>query len=227
MSTIFQALLAFFFTVVLGTWVTHVWQRRSLKENRHYENSKRRYDLMLQTTKDLTEDLSKRIYALQRLVLNYNGVGMPAAMQHHLACVISWNEKLMSFEIALKSYFEHVHASDLENIQNEMAKLSNIISSGIQNQSLNTAAAWSSVVNIRRSAFVLVREMVEEAKLLDRQIHFGVRLTYDRYSIERWSTKDLIKSLFAGRVEGQSVGRSASDFGLPVSAWEARLGVNE
>jgi hypothetical protein len=228
MDVVFQTLIAFFLTGVLGTWISHNWQARALKDSRYYEAQKSRHQLMIETAQHTTELLSKRLYALQRVILNANDSEMlKGALQDHAEATRNWNEKLMSIEVALKSYFRHVYSDELEEIQSEMAALARDVVYAIHHDRLNVAGAWERVVVVRRHCFRFLREMIEEAKLLDREMHFGVRISYSREDIDSWSTKDLVKGLITSRIEGKSIVRAPSDFGIPVDRWDARLGIDE
>ena len=228
MDTLLQTLIAFLLTGVLGGWITHNWQSRALKDSRYYEAQKSRHLLMIETAHETTELLSRRLYALQRIILNANDSNMlEDALKDHVQATKVWNEKLMSIEVSLKSYFRHVYSGELEDIQSELAALSRDVAHAINNNSLNVGSAWDRVVVVRRHCFGFLRGMIEEAKLLDREMHFGVRLTYSHEDIDSWSTKDLIKGLVTSRIEGQTIIRAPSDFGIPVDRWNARLGIDE
>lgn len=228
MDVVFQTLIAFLFTGVLGTWISHNWQSRALKDSRYYDAQKSRHQLMIDTAQETTELLSKRLYALQRLILNVNDPErLTSALEDHGQATKIWNEKFMSIEVALKSYFRQVYSGELENIQSELAALARDVAHGIHNGHLNVGDAWSRAVVVRRQCFEFLKEMIDEAKLLDREMHFGVRLSYSREDIESWSTKDLVKGLVTSRVEGQSIVRAPSDFGIPVDRWDARLRIDQ
>lgn len=228
MEIILQTLLAFLLTGVLGGWLTHNWQDRARKDGRYYDAQKSRHQLMMDTAQQTTDLLAKRLYALQRIILNANDPEVLAiAISDHAIATKVWNEKLMSIEVALKSYFRNVYSYDLEVIQSDMAALSRDVLQSIRRGDLDAGTAWSKAVDVRHQCFGFLRQMIEEAKLLDREMHFGVRLNYSKEDIDEWSTKDLIKGLFTTRIEDQSVVRAPSDFGTPVNRWEARLGIDE
>ncbi len=69
--------------------------------------------------------------------------------------------------------------------------------------------------------------MVEEAKMLDREMHFGVRVVYGADEIRNWTTLDLFKALFLDLKQAESIIRPPSDFGSPVSIRETRFGVDQ
>jgi hypothetical protein len=229
LGSVFQALLAFILTGILGSWIAHVWQSRSAKETRFFEASKEMYGQMAAAADDLASLVGKRIYASQRLCLT--GKGSPlfeVALTSFRQSVFEWNEQLLSIELAIRTKFRDSHLYEFEELQNELAEVTLLLERYLANGGNDARlAVLRRLRGLRNRFFEFTQQMMREARLLQRQMHFGVVVNYDRYEIDKMSTKDLIKCLFTSRVEPKPVIRAPSDFGLPVSVGQARLGIYE
>lgn len=227
MDTLFQALLTFSLTIVAGAWITSMWQERSARQQRYFESSKERYEKIDKTVKDITRHFGIRIYRTQRAVLFYPDMKMVKSCLEDLnKFVVEYNEKLMEFELSIRSYFRMSYLSDIEDIQFKFYSITREVNRGVQIGNLDRAGVLSKLGDLRRTCFVMIRGMIDEAKDLDREMHFGVVLRYDETQIEKWTTLDLLKSIFFDRRQVHSIVRPPSYFGSPVGADEARFGVN-
>jgi len=224
-----QAILAFILTGILGSWIAHAWQTRSAKETRFFEASKEMYGQMAAAADDLSALIGKRIYASQRICLTAKGSPLfDAALDAFRKSVIEWNERLLSIELAIRTKFRDSHLYEFDELQSDLAHvtllLERYLTADDDGQRLMVLRRLRA---LRNRFFEFTQQMMREARLLHRQMHFGVVVNYDRYEIDKMSTKDLIKCLFTSRVQAKPIIRSPSDFGLPVSVGQARLGIYE
>ena len=229
METLLQAALAFFFTIVLGTRVAHAWQSRAAKETRFFEASRDIYQQMSAASEKLISLAGRRIYASQRLCLMSASSGdFPEALQQYKAAVLEWNNSLMSVELSIKTLFKDSYISSFEYIQKDLAIISNKISKLISGSNeYSRTEILIDLGSIRSQYFAFAQNMITESRLLHRQMHFGVKVSYNFQEITKMSNKDLIKALFFSPVEHDAVVRSPSDFGRPVSVDNARFGIYE
>ena len=229
MDTLLQAALAFFFTVVLGTRVAHAWQSRAAKETRFFEASRDIYQQMSAASEKLIGLAGRRIYASQRLCLmSPSSDDFPEALQQYKAAVLEWNNSLMSVELSIKTLFRDSYISSFEHLQRDLALISNKISKLLSgNYEHSRQEILHDLGTIRNQYFSFAQNMITESRLLHRQMHFGVKVGYNAEEITKMSNKDLVKSLFFSSVEHDSVVRSPSDFGRPVSVNDARFGIYE
>jgi len=228
-ATVFQAVLAFALTGIVGAWIANFWQARSAKDTRFFEASKTMYAQMEAAAGELASLIGKRIYASQRVcMIRPDTPAFDGAIQQYRSAIIEWNERSLSLELAVRTRFRDASLRYFEELQARLAAVTTRIDSYVrQPTSIVSRDLIKELRGLRGSFFEFIQEMMKEAKLLHRQMHFGVVLRYDRGDIEKMSTPDLIKSLFTSRIEGQPIVRSPSDFGAPVSTWEARLGIYE
>lgn len=229
METLLQAALAFLFTVVLGTRVAHSWQTRSAKEARFFEASRDTHRQMSDASEKLIGLVGKRIYASQRLCLmKRDSVEFDEALNQYKSIIVEWNNSLMGIEISIKTLFRKSYIRNFEDLQSEISIISRKISSILSGcNDFSRSNVLKDIGDLRHRFFAFAEDMICESNLLHRQMHFGVKIEYNNYEIDNMSTKDLVKSLFSSRVEGQSVVRSPSDFGKPVGIDDARFGIYE
>lgn len=229
LSAVLQALFAFVLTGVVGSWIAHAWQARAVRESRFFDASKVMYQQMVEAADSLSALAGRRLYASQRVCLmKSNSEDFDATVAQYRAVVIEWNEKLLALELSVRTKFRTAYLADFERLQGDFAIVSRHISNRLSGQSSIPSHEILHKIRILRSEFfIFTQNMMKEAQLLNRQMHFGVRVTYDRDGVRKMSTQDLIKLLFTSRVEGQSVVRSPTDFGSPVSVSEARFGIYE
>jgi hypothetical protein len=227
--TMFQALFAFIFTGILGSWIAHSWQTRSAKETRFFEASKEMYAQMSAAADDLSAMIGRRIYASQRLCLTTKRSPLfDSALEGYRNSVIEWNERLLSIELAIRTKFRDSHLYEFEELQNELAEATLLLEGYLASGGSETRqTVLGRFRGLRHRFFEFAQQMMREARLLQRQMHFGVVVNYDRFEIDKMSTKDLIKCLFTSRVQAKPIVRSPSDFGLPVGVGQARLGIYE
>ena len=178
---------------------------------------------------DLSALIGKRIYASQRICLTAKGSPLfDAALDAFRKSVIEWNERLLSIELAIRTKFRDSHLYEFDELQSDLAHvtllLERYLTADDDGQRLMVLRRLRA---LRNRFFEFTQQMMREARLLHRQMHFGVVVNYDRYEIDKMSTKDLIKCLFTSRVQAKPIIRSPSDFGLPVSVGQARLGIYE
>lgn len=228
-ATLFQAVVAFFFTFVAGSRIAHAWQVRAAKENRFFEASKDMYAQMMKAADDLSQLIGKRLYASQRVcMLGRDSPDFETALGSYRNSVVEWNERLLSLELAVRTRFRDASLSEFESLQSHLAETTRLIESSLISQAKSDRRrALYELRLVRGRFFQFTQAMVKEARLLHRQMHFGVIVQYDATEIDRMSTQNLIKSLFTSRVEGQAIVRSPSDFGLPVGVRDARFGIYE
>lgn len=228
-GTMFQAVLAFVLTGIVGAWIANFWQTRSAKDTRFFEASKSLYGQMEAAASELASLVGKRIYATQRICLiRPNASGFENALREYRCSIVEWNERLMSLKLAVRIRFRHASLWYFDTLQARLAALTSRVESYIRAPDPAVARDLSvELQRLRGAFFEFIQEMMKEARLLHRQMHFGVLLRYDRSDIDKMSTPDLIKSLFTSRIESKPIIRSPSDFGSPVHTWEARLGIYE
>lgn len=228
-DAVLQAVLYFAFTGIAGAWIAHTWQRDSAKDARFFEASKAMYGQMEDAANELATLIGKRIYASQRVCfVNPESPAFGGAVDQYRASIIDWNERLLSLELAVRTRFRDASLWYFENLQANLANVTGRLDSYIR---APNPALRKDLVNdlraVRFEFFDFIQDMMKEARLLHRQMHFGVLVRYERGEIEKMSTPDLIKCLFTSRIESKPVVRSPSDFGAPVDVWEARFGIYE
>jgi hypothetical protein len=228
-DTLLQAVLAFAFTGIAGTWIAQNWQKQSAKDARFFEASKVMYGQMEIAANELAALIGKRIYASQRVCfVDPESPSFNNAVQEYRASIIEWNERLLSLELAVRTRFRDASLWYFETLQSGLANVTNRLDAYIRTPN---AALRRELVKelrgVRFEFFDFIQDMMREARLLHRQMHFGVLIRYERGEIEKMSTPDLIKCLFTSRIESKPIVRSPSDFGAPVDVWEARLGIYE
>ncbi len=228
MTFLLQAIVTFFLTVVAGNWLSGRWQQRNARQQRYHEALKSRYDRIDHTIQNFTKLAGTRIYRTQRLVFNYpDQNGLEAALSDLSISIKEWNETMMALEVSIKSHFRESYLSSLESIQESFSSMTNALLRQIRRNALDRAAALEEIGILRHQCFGFIRGMVEEAKTLDREMHFGVRVGYDSSGIRNWTTFDLFKALFLDLKQADSIVRPPSDFGSPVSIWETRFGIDQ
>ena len=228
MTFLLQAIITFFLTVVAGNWLSGRWQERNARQQRYHDALKSRYERIDETIQTFTNLAGSRIYRTQRLVFNYRGGDrFEAALADLSASIKEWNETMMSLEVSIKSHFRESYLGSLESIQESFSSVTNALLRQIRLDRLDRAAALEEIGILRHQCFGFIRGMVEEAKTLDREMHFGVRVGYDSSGIRNWTTFDLFKALFLDLKQADAIVRPPSDFGSPVSIWETRFGVDQ
>lgn len=229
LSAVLQALFAFVLTGVIGSWIAHAWQARAARESRFFDASKVMYQQMVDSADSLSALAGRRLYASQRICLVAPGSeDFESTVAQYRAVVIEWNEKLLALELSVRTKFRTAYLSDFERLQGDFATVGSHISDRLSgNSSVEPREVLRKIRILRSEFFTFTQNMMKEAQLLHRQMHFGVRINYDREGIRKMSTQDLIKLLFTSRIEGQAVVRSPTDFGLPVGISDARFGIYE
>lgn len=231
MSGLVGTLLSVLLTVLLGSYVAHVWQMRSSKESRFFEGTKFSLDSMVRAYSDIADGIGRRIYTAQRLArLSPADDQFCTAKEEFRESILDWNKRLLSLEVQVKTLFKDSYVSDFERLQQELARISGLVSARLKTIDNRTPPAYGivrSLETLRHDYFEFIRQMVVETNNLYRQMHFGVLVGYNADSIKYYSTPGLIKSLFTGPRDDSAIVRSPTNFGRPVSTWEARLGVYE
>jgi hypothetical protein len=228
-SVLFQSILAFVLTGVFGTWIAHSWQARAAKETRFFEASKSTHQSMVDAANKISDITARRIYAMQRLcLLDQSSENYKVVVDDYHKVIVQWNENLLKMEINVLTLFNNSYVSDFEQLQSEFKDLSAHVSNVIKGNGRSSKVDTLKKINILRGKMsFFVRGMLKEAGFLHRQMHFGVRVDYERFNLDRFSTTQLFKLLFVSSVQGEAVVRSPSDFGRPVNVHDARLGINE
>ncbi|WP_257539138.1 hypothetical protein [Sphingobium sp. CFD-1] len=229
MSLMLQSVFGFFLTAIVGGWIANRWQQRAIKEARFFDASRLSYDRMTRAAEDLSALSGRRVYAAQRVcLLDGADNAFPEAVAQFRKINLEWNERLMEIELSIRTLFRHSQLTSFENIQQQMANVTRAVGQiAAGDESISRKRILSDLVKIRHRLFQFIQEMIREAALLNRQMHFGVRVEYDSHGLDRLSNLTLIKLLFVSSIESDSIVRPPSDFGMPVSAREARLGINE
>lgn len=231
MGSVLNTLLGVLLTVLLGSYVAHVWQMRSSRESRFFEGTKFSLDSMVAAYSEIATRIGSRLYAAHRLArLSPADAQFSQARDEFRESVLEWNRNLLAMEVQVRTLFRHSYVSDFERLQKELARLTAQVSnrlSTVQENDAPTHSVIRGLETLRHDYFEFIRQMVVETNNLFRQMHFGVKVSYDSHSIKLYSTPSLIKGLFTGPRDASSIVRSPTDFGRPVSTWEARLGVYE
>jgi len=176
----------------------------------------------------ITTLVGRRIYASQRLCLATDESTREEALQAFRQVVVEWNERLLEIELAIRSRFRDTYLISFEYLQSDLAQVSaNVLAVTRGDTDVSRSDTLNSLKVIRNDFFVFIEGMLREARLLHRQMHFGVRLQYERDALDKLSTLDLFKLLISPGIKSQGVVRSPSDFGQPVSVGDARFGIYE
>lgn len=214
-------------TAALGTWLAYVWQQRSAKQARYFEASKAQFELMRQAATNFAEVIGARLYAMHRIcALDTDSVRFSSAFDELVLSIENWNKSYLQIELNVRTLFARSRASDLEALQSRLNSISNKI---IESAKAKTSTRKSSIHDIallRTAYFRFLQKMLDEADYLFRQMHFGVRVRYDRWGIRYFSNLQLIKALLSGSEDEASIVRAPTDFSLPVRIDNARFGVN-
>lgn len=227
MDTVLSVLI----TAGLGTWLAYVWQQRSAKQDRFFEASKTKYEQMRAAARNLAGLIGSRIYATHRLCrISQSNEFFDEAKENFRRSVIEWNQNHLQIDLDIRTLFTDTAVTDFENLQGQLAALTNEVSRRLENVEAGDPPAYElmrKIETLRGNFFLFLQGMIKEADHLFRQMHFGVILQYNRNDINRYSTTDLIKTLFYGSEKESAVLRSPTDFGLPVSSRDARLGIDK
>ena len=174
-DTFLQAVLAFILTGIAGTWIAHTWQSRSAKEARFYEASKSMYAQMEAAATELAALAGKRIYASQRVCLvRPESPSFDKAVQEYRASIIEWNERLLSLELAVRMRFRDASLREFEVMQTRLAMLSTRLDSYVTRKDRSVVRELDRELRtLRGDFFTFIQEMMREARLLHRQMHFG------------------------------------------------------
>lgn len=226
-----ETILSVLITAGLGTWLAYVWQQRSAKQDRYFNASKIQYDQMRDSARTLAGLIGSRLYATNRMCLiTPSSDFFGEAKEDFRQSVIYWNKSLLQVEIDIRTLFNSSSLVIFEDLQAQLVEITNKVSARVSKILPEDPPSYDLVREIavlRGAYFQFLQGMVREAEHLFRQTHFGVVLRYSRDDISRYSTYDLIKVLLQGSEQESAVLRSPTDFGLPVSSRDARLGVNQ
>jgi hypothetical protein len=228
-ADLFAAIFVFALTVILGGWLAHRWQTNAAKQNRFFEISKSNYDEMISVSRELTQLLGRRIYSAQKICFNVDDeTAIEEAYQSFKEASILWNERLLSFELSVRIVFRHAFLNEFELLQRSLATVSALAKSVYRERDSQLARmTLQQLGQVRGEFFSFLQGMLKEAALLNRQMHFGVEVPFQRHHLGKLSTWELLKNLFLVAEKPHSVVRSPGDFGLPVNIDEARFGVYE
>lgn len=223
------AIFTFALTVIFGGWLANRWQSNSSKDARFFDISKNNYESMIKVSQDITELLGKRIYSAQRICYNFdNPDAVSRAYEAYSVSLVLWNERLFSFELAIRTAFRHPRLDDFERLQAELASVSYLVLKVFRTGDYNLSQITLRKLEIVRGKFFyFVQGMLKEASLLNRQMHFGVAVPFARHHLDKLSTWEIFKNLILASEKPHCIVRSPSDFGVPVDIDDARFGVYE
>lgn len=219
---------ALLLSAVIGARAAHQWQQRSSRDARFFDASKETYAQMFAATNQIIGLIGRRVYASQRVCLvsrhseRYNEI-----LAELRTSVEDWNNSLLLMDLNVRSLFDGAKLSDFEGLQSQLASTTNRVTTYAVTGNGDTAQITNELQVIRYQYFLFVQQMLKEARLLYRQMHFGVELGYSQEAVKQFSTRDLIKTLLGGRVDQLTVIRPPSDLGQPILISEARFGIHE
>ncbi|MCE3543728.1 hypothetical protein LXJ56_26460, partial [Escherichia coli] len=91
------------------------------------------------------------------------------------ASVIEWNERLLSLDLSVRTRFRDASLSQFEWLQARLAEATRKLNAFIASDSrTGQAAILRELREVRAEFFNFTQNMVREARLLHRQMHFGV-----------------------------------------------------
>lgn len=222
------SLLITLLTAALGAWLAFLWQSRAQRNERYYTALTERLRAMRQSTEFATPILSNRVYAIQRLILN---IGDPAGFEKAAGdeknSSLVHNDSLMKIELSLQMYFQNVYLVELEDWQRRIRALPVAARRRQFEGRSYSEDILIEVQSLRHELFQLLGRMIQEAEHLDRQIHYGVKLTYSRNDVRFWKKSELIKGILFPRKDFSSVFRPASDFLEPLRIDGSRTRIDE
>lgn len=225
------SILSVLITAGLGTWLAYLWQQRSAKETRFFEASKAQHELMRQAARDIAALIGQRLYATHRVCrISKSNEFYEEAVADYRASIIQWNRQHLQMDLDIRTLFVGPAVVQFERLQGRLAALTNEVSRHLERVGSGTPPAYDIIraaETLRGDYFHFLQGMIDEANNVFRQMHFGVRLKYELHDIGHFSTLDLVKVLFTGPHENSSVVRSPTNFGMPVSTRDARLGINQ
>lgn len=225
LGTIIPVLL----TALLGSWIAYGYQDRAAKENRFFNASHSMYADMIKAADKITSLVGKRIYASQKLAMVHPSSGIfEATLEQFRQINLEWNQSLLEMEMSVRALFTHSYLFDFEGLQVRNAEIARHISKNCNKFDKNAQNdALRKLQKLRSDYFLFIRGLYREASILHRQMHFGISVRYKFQNLNKFSNFTLLKLLFASSMEAKSIIRSPTDFGMPVRAGEARLGIHE
>lgn len=225
-----SVLLTSLLTVLIGSALAYWWQEKSVRDARFFEGTKQTLDNMTEAYKTIASQAGRRIYHSQRIFLM--SLGHPSFQQaadDFVASNVEWNRELLSMEVSIRTLFRNTYTTDFEGMQSRMRQVNLVVGkkiNGIPLPQSEINATLSELGSLRHEYFQMVQGMIKETDNLFRQMHFGILLPYDEFYIDQFSTPQLLRALWTGPKNQSAVIGSPANFGLPISASDARLGVH-
>jgi hypothetical protein len=228
--SVLGSILSVLITAGLGTWLAYVWQQRSARDTRYFDASKTQFNLMRDAARNLAAAVGKRLYATHRVCrISPQNAYYDEAKEEFRQSILQWNRDHLQFDLDIRTLFKDSSVVNFEHLQSKLAGLTNKINRRMETIDERSPPAYDLIREteaIRGEYFQFLQKMIDEADSLFRQMHFGVLLNYTRSDIDRYSNLNLITTLFSGPDQESAVVRTPTDFGLPVRAADARLGIN-
>lgn len=228
MILILQTLVGFFLTYVVGSRLSAHWQQRASNQTRYHEALILHRAEMVRATTILADLVGKRFYRSQRVLLNHGKHDrIPQLISELSLVVVEWNERSVEISLDIRAHFQRSYLNDFESLQSELAEITNEVLSVSLLKSWEVKCLLDRLSVLRSRYILFVQGMLYERRDLDRELYFGVQISYDRDNLIYWSTWELFKALFVARIQHESVLRSPSDLGMPQVVGKARARINE
>lgn len=222
-------LLSVLVTVGLGSRFAFIWQQRSAREARFFDASHSQYKQMSTAAKRLADIVGRRIYATHRVCrLTTKSSLLQLARNDFQNAIIEWNQEHLQTDLDIRTLFRDSSVHEFERLQSLLASHTSKVHRYLN--SSNDAPAYEllrDLESIRGLFFRFIQSMLDESNSLFRQMHFGVRLSYNCDDIYHYSTWQLVKALFSGPDEESSVISPPINFGVPIATRDARLGIHK
>jgi hypothetical protein len=226
MGAIASIVFTFVLTGIIGNKLIQSWQHRNWLQQQRLLGQEKEYDALKQLSDEIIKVAGKRLYRMRRLLAAVRSLSDDILKQRVLDydhSLLEWNDSLGSYYVRLTFYSNYYNATYLEGyLQAPFAAAGKRIEKIIQKRNAGQAITSQEVVSIdselndlQARIFRFNRDLTRLVESVRRKVYFGDRISYSPNNLPKFSTWELVISLFIREVDHHSVVRPAADLHAP------------
>lgn len=225
MPSLLTIIIGFILTTVIGGYLIQKWQQNNWHIQQKFLGREKEYIALKELTDELSSLLGARIFHMKRMVLSTR---MPndeffARVPEYSEITKRWNERLTSFFTRLTILASHSFTQRLEgDLQSRLVNIGMLVDRIITDRksdhpisSSRVDFALTSLNSLQGMASRFSRDLLKLVEARREEVYYGVYIEYRPRNLHRFSTWDLVKSLFVRDIDSYAILRPAVDSDFP------------
>jgi hypothetical protein len=222
MVQILAVIIGFLLTGIIGNQLVQRWQHRTWLHQQRFLGAEKEFVALRDLATELSAAISARLYKMRRLlwaVCGQDDEKLAQRLSEYDLALVNWNESLTSFYVRLAFCTHYYDSTSLERLIHEPfqqagADLERLVRhrrNGTKVSAKQRSDLERTFNQLQAASWEFSRDLMRAVEQKREDVYEGEHVGFHRYTMDRFSTWELIKALFVREIDSFSVRRTSSD----------------